>query len=83
MKTGRWKCYASMVGRAVPRPTRNSSRVAVSVTLVGNKFHSLMVLWKKEFSYSGKCYGQIEQLVFAFSLVCLLSVDDGSNIDEK
>ena len=41
--------YGCRVGRTVPRPTRNSSRVAASVTLIGNRFHSLMVLGKKEF----------------------------------
>ena len=41
-----------MVGRTVPRPTRNSSSVDESVTLAGSRFHSLMVLVKKEFLYA-------------------------------
>ena len=39
--------YGCRVGGTVPRTTRNSSRVAASVRLVGNRFHSLMVLGKK------------------------------------
>ena len=39
VKTGAVDGYGCRVGRTVPRPTRNSSRVAVSVTLIGNRFH--------------------------------------------
>ena len=49
VKTGAVDGYGCMVGRTVPRPTRNSSRVVASVTLIGNRFHSLMVHGKKEF----------------------------------
>ena len=49
IKTDAVDGYGCRVGRTVPRPTRNYSRVAASVTLVGNRFHSLMVLGKKEF----------------------------------
>ena len=37
------------VGQYLARPTRNFSRAAASVTFVGNRFHSLMFLGKKEF----------------------------------
>ena len=51
-KTGAGVGYGCRVGRTVPRPTRNSSRVAASVRLVGRRLHSLIVLGKKEFLYS-------------------------------
>ena len=40
--------YGCRTGRVLPKPARNSSRVAASVIEVGNKFHSLMVFGKKE-----------------------------------
>ena len=49
VKTGAVDDYGCRVGRTVPRPTRNCSRVAASVTLIGNRFHSLIVLGEKEF----------------------------------
>ena len=49
VKTGVVDGYGCRVGRTAPRPTRNSSRVAASVTLIGNRFNSLMVLGKNEF----------------------------------
>ena len=52
VKTGVVDGYGCRVGRTVPRPTRNSSRVAASVMLIVNRFHSLMVLGKKEFLYT-------------------------------
>ena len=52
--------YGCRVGRTVPRPTRDSSRVAASVRLVGSMFHSLMVLGKKDFLY---CMLTLWQLV--------------------